>query len=275
MKIGVCIRAKDEQKIICDWVSHYLRHGFDKIIVYDNLSSPPISATLGDAGLLRDEVVVKIDEIECGNQPAVYQECIDQNKDLDWLLLCDADEFLWLKPTSGNLTIKDFLSCFPDDCCTVVINWLVYGTGGLQTYDESKSVFEQFVTRERYDHFWNRFVKSFVRPRLIHEFGNVHITLNPEYKVYSVNGHVIEDGNDLLAANRARCDVIDKTLSDDTPCVLVHYMTLDYESMRAKNIRNYTGGLTEGFKYSLDWYNGAHNMDGFKDDVEDRRMQFH
>ena len=30
----------------------------------------------------------------------------DQNKDLDWILLCDADEFLWIKEG----TIKEFLS---------------------------------------------------------------------------------------------------------------------------------------------------------------------
>jgi len=279
MKIGVCIRAKDEQKLICDWVSHYLRLGFDRIVIYDNLSSPSVSTTLGKAGLLRDEVFVKIDEVLTSNQSAVYQECIDQNKDLDWLLLCDADEFLWLKPISGNFTIKDILACLPDDCCTLLINWLVYGTGGLQTYDASKSVFEQFIMRERYNHFWNRFVKSFVRPRLIHEIGNVHITLNPEYKVYSVNKHVIEDGNDLFRANRDRCDVVDNTLSDNTPCVLVHYMTLDYESMRSKCIRNHAGGLltkpcNDNPKYSLEWYNSV-DVQGFQDNVVDRRMQFY
>jgi len=273
MKIGVCVRAKDEQKLICDWVSHYLHLGFDRIVIYDNLSSPAVSTTLGNAGLLRDGVFVKIDDVLTSNQPAVYQECIDQNKDLDWLLLCDADEFLWTKPTmSGNFTIKDFLSSFPDDCCTLLINWIVYGTGGLQTYDERKSVFEQFVTRERYDHFWNRFVKSFVRPQLIHEFGNVHITRNPDYKVYGVNGHVIEDGNDLLAANSDRCDVLDPTLSDNTPCVLVHYMTLDYESMRGKFARNHAGWLLleDDPKYSVGWYNSCEG--GFRDDVKDYRM---
>ena len=46
MKIGVCIRAKDEQKIICDWVRHYLNLGFDKIFIYDNMSKPSIENTL-------------------------------------------------------------------------------------------------------------------------------------------------------------------------------------------------------------------------------------
>ena len=36
MKIGVCIRAKDEI-IINDWIHYYLKLGFDKIIVNKNI----------------------------------------------------------------------------------------------------------------------------------------------------------------------------------------------------------------------------------------------
>jgi hypothetical protein len=41
MKIGVCIRAKDEI-IMDDWIRYYTYLGFDKIIIYDNMSNPPI-----------------------------------------------------------------------------------------------------------------------------------------------------------------------------------------------------------------------------------------
>ena len=269
MKIGVCIRAKDEQKLICDWVSHYLHLGFDRIIIYDNLSCPPLLDTLGPAGLLRDQVIVKIDDAKTNNQGRIYQESIDQNKDLDWLLLCDADEFLWIRHGArGGTSIKRFLSFFPNDCCTVVINWLVYGTGGLQTYDESKTVFEQFVRRERYAHFWNRFVKSFVRPQLISQFVNVHVTQHPSYKVCDVNRRVLEP--------RPKQWFLDPTLSDATPVVLVHYMTLDYESMRMKEKRNHDGVLLlkNDPKYSLTWYHNGYSWGdtGFKDDVVDHRM---
>ena len=52
MKIGVCIRAKDEDKIIVDWVRHYVKLGFDKIIIYDNLSQNPIKKILDKNNLL-------------------------------------------------------------------------------------------------------------------------------------------------------------------------------------------------------------------------------
>lgn len=264
MKIGVCIRAKNEEKIICDWINHYLKLGFDKIFIYDNMSEPSIENILKEKNLLIDKIFIKIDSFQYSNQPAIYHECIDENKDLDWLLLCDADEFLWLKEG----TIKDFLLKFSEDTCTILINWLVYGTSKLQTYDKTKSVFEQFTLREEYNHFWNTFVKSFVRPKLIENIGNVHITYNSNYKVsniYNNNISLINDSN--------KCDYPDKNLNDNSPVVLVHYMTLDFESMLEKFKRNHDGWLLEKNcnKYSLEWYKS--NDYGFKDNVKDLRMK--
>jgi hypothetical protein len=166
MKIGVCIRAKDEI-IINDWVNYYLKLGFDKIIIYDNMSNPSLKETINYS----DKVEILIDTFAYSNQPVIYQECINNNKDLDWLLLCDADEFIYCKEN-----IKNFLSQFSEDTCTILINWLVFGTSGLQVFDKSKTVFEQFKKRENYSHFWNIFVKSFIRPKLIENVGNVVAT---------------------------------------------------------------------------------------------------
>tara|TARA_B110000977_G_scaffold200436_1_gene290952 strand:- start:3420 stop:4229 length:810 start_codon:yes stop_codon:yes gene_type:complete len=267
MKIGVCIRAKDEQKIICDWISHYLKLGFDKIFIYDNLSEPSIESSLKEKNLLNDKIFIKIDTCLYSNQPVIYQECIDQNKDLDWLFLCDADEFLWLKEG----TIKDFLSRFSDNTCTIFINWLVYGTSNLQTYDINKSVFQQFIFREKYSHFWNRFVKSFIRPKLIEKIGNVHITYNSKYKVCNVYNTNINK-NVLTIEDHDKCDYQDNNLNHTTPIVLVHYMTLDFVSMLKKLFRNHDGGLLEKKcnKYSLEWYKSKYY--GFKDNIIDLRM---
>jgi len=58
MKIGVCIRGQDEQKIIGDWANHYLKLGFDNIIIYDNMSHPPISETLSDKQIISDKIEI-------------------------------------------------------------------------------------------------------------------------------------------------------------------------------------------------------------------------
>tara|TARA_A100001015_G_scaffold228443_1_gene258148 strand:+ start:845 stop:1648 length:804 start_codon:yes stop_codon:yes gene_type:complete len=263
MKIGICIRAKNEQKIICDWVNHYLKLGFDKIFIYDNMSEPSIETTLKEKNLLNEKIFIKYDVVKHSNQPAIYQECIDQNKDLDWLLLCDADEFLWLKEG----TIKDFLLKFSEDTCTILINWLVYGTSNLEKYDNNKTVFDQFTLREEYGHFWNTFVKSFVRPKLIENFGNVHITYNSNYKICDIYKNVLTPPGDL-----DKCDYPDKNLNDNSPVVLVHYMTLDFESMLEKFKRNHNGWLLldHDNKYSLEWYKSE--IYGFKDNIKDLRM---
>tara|TARA_Y100000768_G_C23972551_1_gene681302 strand:+ start:546 stop:1358 length:813 start_codon:yes stop_codon:yes gene_type:complete len=266
MKIGVCIRAKNEQKIICDWVRHYLNLGFDKIFIYDNISEPSIENTLKENNIpphiLNDKIIIKIDNTTKSNQVVIYKECIDENKDLDWLLLCDADEFLWFK--KGN--IKDFLSKFTNDTCTIFINWLTYGTSNLQTYDRTKSVFKQFILREQYNHFWNTFVKSFVRPNLIEKIGNVHKTYNENYKICDIYNNILKD------KNINKCNYIDRTLNDNTPLVLAHYMTLDFESMLQKYKRNHDGVLLkkDDMKYSLEWYKMPYY--GFKDNVKDLRM---
>ena len=58
MKIGVCIRAKNEQKIIVDWTKHYLLLGFDRIIIYDNMSEPSIETTLKKSNILLDNIII-------------------------------------------------------------------------------------------------------------------------------------------------------------------------------------------------------------------------
>lgn len=265
MKIGVCIRAKDEQNIIADWTKHYIDMGFDKIIIYDNMSNPPIEETLIKKGILdKNKIQIIIDEYPLSNQCKNYKNCINNNKDLDWLLLCDADEFIWHK----NKNIKDFLSQFSEDTSTVLINWLTYGTSNLEMYDSNKTVFEQFVMREEYSHFWNRFVKSFVRPNLVENIGNVHISYNSNYKIKNVYNETID-----ILADTGKCYYIDMKLSNDTPVVIVHYMTLDFESMLNKHKKNINGRLlhNDSTKYTIEWYRSSKNH-SFKDSVKDIRM---
>jgi hypothetical protein len=264
MKIGVCIRAKNEQKIINDWVAYYLQLGFDKIIIYDNMSSPSIQESLEEKGNYNPMLIdIRIDTNPFSNQGACYNECIQQNKDLDWLLICDADEFIWHK----DHNIKAFLATFPEDTCTILINWLVYGTSHLQKYNTTKTVFEQFIYREPYSHFWNQFVKSFIRPKLVNECTNVHYSYHPNYTIRSVYGTNISLPNDYTI-----CHWLDLQLSNNTPVVIVHYMTLDYESMNEKHQRNLTGQLIENYstKYTLAWYRS--NQYRFNDEIRDTRM---
>lgn len=280
LKIGVCIRAKDEQNIISDWTRHYLNLGFDRIIIYDNLSEPSIYNTLNNNNLINEKVIINIDTKKVTNQLGCYEDAVNNNQDLDWLLLCDADEFLWLH--DNEKSIKNFLSKFTQETSTIFINWLTYGTSGNKTYNKDKTIFEQFTQREDYEFTWNQMVKSFVRPKFCTEFQNVHAFVNimcPYVKnVYN------EDINIFWPETNMKCIYKDEKMSDSTPLLLVHYMTLDEESMlkkqdkqlRAKIIPHISG--TNDEKYSLEWYHREHNWSdlssrgGFKDNNNDIRM---
>jgi len=259
MKIGVCTKAKNEEKIISDWVNHYLKLDFDKIIIYDDNSLEPTENTLKRKNIINDKITIL--NSNQFSQTDLYKDCIESNKDLNWLLLCDADEFLWIK---DKKTIKQWLELYNNDVCSIFINWLTYGTGKRKVYDYSLSVYKQFTVRENYNCFWNNFTKSFIRPKLIERVSNVHETYNKKYKIYNVYNKPINLSNNLQYK--------DKYYSDNTPVVLIHYMTLDIESMLLKNKKNKDGGLLtkNDFKYSFEWYKDP--TFGFKDSCVDYRM---
>jgi hypothetical protein len=268
MKIGVVCRAKDEQLIIKDWISHYIDIGFDRVIVYDNMSNPSIKDTLGDDFVNKNKHILELRQdtvTKWNNVASLFQETIDQMTDLDWLLMCDADEFIWLQK---DLSIKDFLSRFNDEVGTVLINWLTYGTSKLISFDNNKSLFEQFIRRGKYNNFWNRFVKSFIRPNLVKKFINVHISANPEYRICNAFGNNIT----LDFKQKIKCFIPSMLPSSDSPCLLIHYMTLDHETMARKRQRNINGRLAIikiPHKYTESWY----AKQGLDDEVDGRMIK--
>lgn len=269
MKIGVCARVKNEQKILIDWVKHYIKLGFDKIFIYDNLSKPSTYDQLYANNLISEKIIIKIDNVIRSNQPSIYFNCIEENRELDWLLLIDADEFLDIRI---NKTIKEFLSSFDINVSSIFINWVCYGTSGNNKYNKNKHLFEQFTRREQYNFWWNRFVKSFIRPSLINKENlHIHKSFNVNYKCKNVYNENIEILN--ATDKQGPCFICDSNLSSNTPLVLVHYMTLDFESMKEKRLRNIgthpLGNILkpETDKYTIEWYKKF-----FKDNVYDKSM---
>lgn len=270
MKIGVCAKIKNEQKTICDWVRYYLKLGFDKITIYDDMSVPSVKDTLNDNDLLINGVVDVLlyenSNTEHG-QEVNYLEFCKNNKHLDWALLCDGDEFLYSKEND----IKKYLSNFSDDTCTILVNQLLFGTSKNKKYDESKTIFEQFTKREPYNHVDSKFVKSMVRPKLISDIKTPHIAYNKKYKVVGVYNNELNK----RPINKSRgylCEYKDENISEETPLVIFHYMTLDFDSMEKKRQRNEKAGhwstewvrIPTGIKYSVEWYNEV-----FSDSEED------
>ena len=269
MKIGVVIRSRDEDRIICDWVKHYKYLKFDKIIIFDMNSHNLIEEQLRKKNLYFGEDLIVIRKNYYVDFPnCLIKENYNLFNDLDWLLLCDNDEFLHI---DKNISVKDFLSNFGENVSTILINWVTFGTSKRNNYDYSKSVFEQFYMRENYNSFWNKFVKSFIRPKLfINKIDNFssHIIKHNDYIISNVYNENISK-----CLEKDNCSYIDNNLSDNTPAILIHFMTLDFENMTEKRNKYITANINIQQRYTKDWYYGIIDpVQGFKDNNLDKRF---
>ena len=267
MLVGICVRVKNEDILLNEFVAHYINLGFDKIHIFDNNSVNSVTDTIAKLKQKYDNIISIENDYSTPHGPKWgqthrYNEFLDKNRNLTWILNCDADEFIYLHK---HTNIKDFLSEFKSDTAVIPVNWVTYGTSNLETFDSQKLVMEQFVIREDYKSFWNYFVKSFIRPNLITEIKNWHFHDSGIYKTQNVYGEeIIRSELSTFVLTEKRRD----ELNNETPCVMVHYMTLDFENMLKKHNKN-KGFLMsmDDIKYTREWY-----ATQFKDNNFDNRM---
>lgn len=137
-KYIVCACVKNEDRYITEWVEHYKKLGFDKIILADNNEDNTILPNILKVYL--DEGFVEI--FDCHDivslQLPVYA-CLANEKNYKCLACFDADEFLEISPLYRD--VKEFLNDTNGDC--VLVNWLMYGPDG-QIVETEGNVQERF-----------------------------------------------------------------------------------------------------------------------------------
>ena len=109
IKVCICSLAKLENKYIIEFIDYYLKFGVDKIFIYDNND---INGEKLDIILLK---YIKKKYVEIINfrgliapQIKMLNDCYKKNnKNYDWFILFDIDEFIYLK---GFNNIKLFLN---------------------------------------------------------------------------------------------------------------------------------------------------------------------
>ena len=135
----VCI-ARLEGHYIQEWANHYLQLGFNKCIIADNNHDGDGE----DLGLMfkdNPNVIVEDCRGRENYQKQAYKELYSKYKDeFDWLLYCDADEFLVLK----DATIQDFIGRFPRDCQVILSNWCTMGDNNQIYADYSRPLMKRF-----------------------------------------------------------------------------------------------------------------------------------
>jgi len=286
MKIGVVARCRDEDRILCDWVGHYRRLGFDKIWIFDMGSKTPVMNVLREKNVYREDDTFVVREERVVDFPYdTIKENIDMFGCVDWLLCCDMDEFLVVR---NGITVKEYIGTF-SNADIIHINWLTFGAGHRETYDYSRTVFEQFTLREPYDSFWNHFGKSLIRIDILKKQQHVSGNLPPHFPLAGYYGaevgtidnyNVYDCKNEKIGSGDINnCCSLSRLPDGNSPAYVLHYMTLDFQNMLEKREKYLSAGLGIGLgaRYTKEWYFGtgpnADSEQAFTDSVEDERFK--
>ncbi|WP_332873556.1 glycosyltransferase family 2 protein [Pseudomonas juntendi] len=222
LKVACCAIMKNESPYIHEWVAHYKNLGFDHIAIYENDSNDRTAhllKTLASNGHIEFKSWPSLDKKS--PQISAYEDFISRT-DCDWVLFCDADEFLVLK---NHDNVHDFLSGFPEEVSEVCVNWRVFGSSG-----HEKRTAGLVIDRFRkcsYDDFQvNRHVKSFVRPSSVIDM-HIHAPVVSGMSAYCDGERLEFRQGEQGISPEIRLDV----------AVINHYFTRSKEEWMVKKLR--------------------------------------
>lgn len=229
-KYVVCTCAKNENEYITEFVEHYLRLGFDKILICDNNDDNSIETVLSryiDCG--------QVEIFDCrgfNSFQVQFYSMFAHEGNYKWCGFFDADEFLELGIYSN---IKQFLDGIQEDC--VSFNWLVFGDN-CKIHKEEGTLRERFPMPVRPISMFkeNCFVKSILRGGY------------DRFKDCWFNGsHVPMCSNENMKYNIGGYDVVDYQSFVHFPPrykygYIRHYYTKSFDEWIAKSGRGWPDG---------------------------------
>lgn len=237
--------ARDEPNI-AEWVAHHLLLGFDKIVIFDHLSTIPISSTI-KTNFNGKLTIIPINGT--GNiKIKLMNDALDiaLRENFGWMLYLDADEYINLNRFN---TIKELLEYFKE-ADSIGVNWLMFGTSGHISQPKGLLT-ENFTTSELY---LDQHVKSFVRPICASKSVNPHyFIVSNKSRCYSGNGTKMPMGSfnkQIMPFTKA-------------PIYIAHYYTQsETEHLRRKNrmLDDGTTNKASGFPEIHNVFNKVPNL---------------
>lgn len=220
-KIGVATCVKNEGRYLIEWIAWQRLCGFDEISIYDNGSTDETEALLrplSASGLIR--LIDCPDKTHAPPQIVAFDHAL-RTSEAEWLMLCDADEFLVIKDGSG---IGDFLAAFPDEVSQVCFNWRMFGSSG-HVASSPQPVVARFTLATPSQFPANKHVKAITRRS---DVGSP--TIHAPFIASGVA--VLDDGLPVTLASQGIADRISHARAQ-----LNHYVTKSREEFEAKIAR--------------------------------------
>lgn len=171
MNVMLAAIAKDECQYLPEWIAFHKLLGFNKIVIYDNESTDGSRAYLQQ--LAKNSIIeYRFWQTKEGISPqlSAYNDCINDNKDMDFIAFFDLDEFLVVK---NGQDFMSFLDSVPEDVSAIAVNQRLFGSAGL-VENSSELVIERFTKccHANYDEM--KWFKSIVKPKRVSKYTSSH-----------------------------------------------------------------------------------------------------
>ena len=182
--LAVVAIMKDEEHYVKEWLDYHLLAGVNHFYIYDNESTAEFKKILQpyiDAGL----VTYKFYPGKARQYTAYNHAFKNFRYQCRYMAFIDADEFILPKSKPTIIEIADEIFGDSQTSAALGINWLMFGSNGLEKADFSRGVLERF-TRRCAD--VNHHTKAIINPRKIKFFQNPHFATYYE-GTFAVNEH--------------------------------------------------------------------------------------
>jgi hypothetical protein len=227
-KVCLVAIAKNEGKFLIEWLAHHLSLGFSEILVYDNESMDDTASILRSASkAFPVERVHWKNKLDASPQVSAYRDFLDHRAAaFDWVAFFDLDEFLVVSPETSLISL---LHSYPADVAAIGVNWLTFGSSGVQRSDYQlvRETFRQGPPRD-FDN--NHHIKTIARPRAVERMAIHHCELRE-------GRYAAPSGVELtMSRKKGLSDAIDHTVLQ-----LNHYQVKSREDFQTKIAKGRAG----------------------------------
>jgi hypothetical protein len=178
--LTVCAIFQNEAFWLPEWIEFHEKQGVEQFYLYNNLSGDNYKEVLQP--YIEKGLVTLIEWPKSSNsiskfnlvQTSAYKDCLKKiASQAKWCAIMDIDEFIFSvdgRPFSEAL--KQY-----DKYQAVVVNWVCYGSSGVQKIPEGNRIIDTLLMRAPIDHDNNRFVKSVVKPEFVTNCESPHFCI--------------------------------------------------------------------------------------------------
>lgn len=285
------LQIKDDEHLLFYWIEHHFNLGFAHLYIVDDLSTIPIQKTLETHPNFKKMTIIRLDfdsQMYADNSiyfvnSRFYDAKIPKKdlkqlyvlnwfiknykKQFNWILVCDVDEFLFLRKYNN---INNYVNYYADkykDLGAILFYWCIFGSSYLDYFPNNNlHLFENFVMSE---YVLSSFGKMIVKVECIEYFTHFHLTYIKNKKVYTPckqSLHQMVPVNQKLNKFYSHSPSSNISFSS-VNAYLAHYMTTDSYNYIKRRFYRLTANNREKSLLTITWlsrFNDVYNKDMLK-----------